>query len=60
MWVPVGLFGLQTISSWVAAVTSARHRVEVVDVALGERHADLAGARVSAGRYGYIENAGQA
>ena len=22
-WVPVGLFGLQTISSWVAAVTSS-------------------------------------
>ena len=31
--------------SWVAAVTSAGHRVEVVDVAVGERHADLAGAR---------------
>ena len=43
-WVAVGLLGLQTISSWVAAVDLGRHRVEVVDVARGQRHADLAGA----------------
>ena len=43
-WVPVGLFGLQTIDQLGRGGHLGRHRVEVVDVALGERHADLARA----------------
>ena len=41
----VGLFGLQTMTSRVAAVISARHRVEVVLVAVVEGNGDGGGAR---------------
>ena len=58
-WVPVGLLGLQTSSSWVAAVTSAAiaSRSWTSPSASGTR---TSRAPVSAGRYGYIEKAGQA
>ena len=45
----VGLLGLQTISELGGVGDLGRHRVEVVHVALGERHADLP-APVSAAR----------
>ena len=59
MCVAVGLLGLQTISSCVAAVTSAAiaSRSWTSPWASGTR---TSRAPVSAGRYGYIENAGQA
>ena len=59
MWVAVGLFGLQTTSSWVAAVTSAAiaSRSWTSPSASGTR---ISRASVSAARYGYIENEGQA
>ena len=59
MWVAVGLFGLQTISSWVAAVTSAAiaSRSWTPPSVSGTR---ISRAPVSACRYGYIENEGQA
>ncbi len=41
-WVPVGLLGLQTRTSWVAAVTSAAIASRSWTSSLGERHADLA------------------
>jgi hypothetical protein len=43
--VDVGLFGLQTMTIRVADGDLGQHRVEVVLVALVERHADRAGAR---------------
>ena len=59
-WVAVGLFGLQTITSWVAAVTSVEHRLEVVHVAVVERRPGSRARPRAAPRYGYIENEGQA
>ncbi len=58
-WVPVGLFGLQTRTSWVAAVTSAAiaSRSWTSPSASGTR---TSRAPVRAGRYGYIEKEGQA
>ncbi len=57
-WVPVGLFGLQTRTSCVAAVTSAAiaSRSWTSPSASGTR---ISRAPVRAGRYGYIEKAGQ-
>ena len=58
-WVAVGLLGLQTISSWVAAVTSAAiaSRSWTSPSASGTR---ISRAPESAARYGYIENEGHA
>ena len=58
-WVEVGLFGLQTIAIWVAAVIS---------VAIASRSCSspspsatlTSRAPESGARYGYIENDGQA
>ena len=57
-WVPVGLFGLQTTTSWVAAVMLG-HRRQVVAVGVVEVDRDRARAE-SAARCGYIEKDGHA
>ncbi len=57
MCVEVGLFGLQTTTTWVAAVISLEHRVQVVLVGVRERHSDLAGA--GEGRHVRIDREGR-